>query len=89
MRYRVVWAPDTERNLEAILATVAQRTGAVEAARDIDSHLMSNPHAFGESRVDQIRIGFVLPLGVEYEVFEDIRMVIVHSVWHIGSRSGS
>jgi plasmid stabilization system protein ParE len=89
MKYRVVWAPNAESDLEAILGLVARRTETVKAAREIDSHLLSNPHAFGESRVDQIRIGFVLPLGIEYEVFDDVRTVIVHSVWRISSRSDS
>ncbi len=58
MRYRVAWAPNAESDLEAMLAAVARRTETVEAAREIDRHLISNPYAFGESRFDQIRILF-------------------------------
>jgi hypothetical protein len=69
--------------LETILAGQANRTDLAAKARDIDGHLMTDPLEFGESRYENVRMGFVLPLGVEYEVFEDIRTVIVHGVWRI------
>ena len=42
---------------------------------------------FGESRYDAVRVGFVLPLGVQFEVFDDVRTVIVYDVWRIDVKS--
>ncbi len=53
------------------------------AARQIDRHLLAAPTSFGESRYDTIRIGFVYPLGIQFEVMDDVRTVIVHDVWRI------
>lgn len=86
MKYRVLWAPDAEHELDAILASAADQTKLVSAARYVDGFLLTDPISFGESRYDNIRIGFVLPLGVEYEILDDVRTVIVHGVWRIGSR---
>ena len=30
-----------------------------------------------------MRVGFVFPLGVQFEVMDDVRTVIVHDVWRI------
>jgi hypothetical protein len=61
--WSIFWSPNAESQLEAILGEVAQRLEMANAARDIDGHVMSNPLAFGESRYDDVRIGFVLPLA--------------------------
>ncbi len=86
MKYRVFWSPDAEIQLETILAVAGYRVDCASAARDVDGHLMSDPFGFGESRYDDVRVGFVLPLGVEYEVLKDVRTVIVHGAWRIGNR---
>ena len=87
MKYRVAWSPTAEHQLEAILADTVGRSGLASAARNIDDCLMSDPRGFGESRGEKnMRIGFVLPLGVEYEIFEDVWTVIVHGAWRIGIR---
>jgi hypothetical protein len=44
---------------------------------------MTDPTAFGESRYDTIRVGFAYPLGVQFEVMDDVRTAIVHDVWRI------
>jgi hypothetical protein len=41
------------------------------------------PNKFGESRYDTVRIGFVSPLGVQFEVMQDVRTVVVYDVWRI------
>ena len=89
MRYSVAWAPEAESDLEAIVAAAALRSVILEAAQKIDGRLISDPYVFGESRFDRTRMGFVLPLGVEYEVFDDLRHVIVYGVWRVGRRSRS
>lgn len=53
------------------------------SARQIDRRLMTAAGNFGESRYDAMRIGFVFPLGVQFEVMDDVRTAIVHGVWSI------
>lgn len=81
MNYRVFWAPHAEQRLEEILQDVSDRALHAAAARDIDQQLAADPLRFGESRFDAVRIGFVRPLGVQYEVLDDA--VIVYDVWRI------
>jgi hypothetical protein len=55
--------------------------------RDIDAVLLDLPDTLGESRYDQTRIGFLHPLGVDFEVMDDLRTVVVHDVWRITPRN--
>jgi hypothetical protein len=86
MRHRVFWSPHAEQRLEEILQDPTSQSPCASAARNIDVFLSSNPIEFGESRYDTVRIGFVRPLGVQYEVLEDVRTVIVYDVWRIDVR---
>ncbi|HEY4232744.1 MAG TPA: hypothetical protein VGM76_04945 [Lacipirellulaceae bacterium] len=83
MSYRVIWSPFAEDWLELFLSNAAERANIAAAAKDIDQQLIADPTALGESRYDEVRIGFVRPLGVQFEVLEDVRMVVVHDVWRI------
>jgi hypothetical protein len=83
MKYRVFWEPHAESQLERILSERTNQTRIVAAARAIDRHLINAPLEFGESRYDTVRIGFERPLGVLYEVLDDVRTVIVYEVWLI------
>jgi hypothetical protein len=83
MPYRVLWAPFAEDKLEQMLQAATDPTILAAAARGIDRHLLSGPASFGESRYDTIRIGFVYPLGIHFELMDDVRTVIVHDVWRI------
>jgi hypothetical protein len=80
MSYRAFWSPTAERELEALLNSSRFQNDLAQAVRDIDLQLVSAPIGFGASRYDEMRIGFSRPLGVEYEVFADVRTVIVHGV---------
>jgi hypothetical protein len=83
MQHRVLWAPDAEDKLEQFLKNASDPKFLAAAAREIDQYLISSPHEFGESRYDAMRVGFVFPLGVQFEVMDDVRTVIVHDVWRI------
>jgi hypothetical protein len=48
--------------------------------------LIAVPNEFGESRYELIRIGFAFPFGVQFEVMDDVRTVIVHDVWRIDQK---
>lgn len=67
------------------LATVwndAEDRDEVTAASDeIDRQLAAMPTSAGESRDGNVRILFVGPLAVDFEVIEDDCMVTVLAVW--------
>lgn len=83
MTYRVFWAPTAETWLEAQLSQATDAETLADAAKEIDRHLLAAPNEFGESRYDAVRIGFAWPLGVQFEVFDDDRTVVVYDVWRI------
>jgi hypothetical protein len=86
MSYRVFWTPHAEQRLEELLNNLSTRDRIAHAARDIDKYLTVDALSFGESRYDTVRIGFVWPLGAQFEVLEDVITVIVYDVWRIDIR---
>jgi hypothetical protein len=81
--FRVFWSPHAETQLTQILAGASDADLVAAAARDIDQRLLADPTAFGESRYDTVRVGFVRPLGVQFDVMHEVRTVIVYDVWRI------
>jgi hypothetical protein len=69
------------QKLRTMLAAEAEPSPIATAARQIDRKLMSRPASVGESRFDNYRVEFVRPLGIQYEILEDVSTVIVHDVW--------
>jgi hypothetical protein len=51
------------------------------AARVINTWLASDPLNLGESRLDDVRVAFKYPLGLEFEVLDDVKAVVVYEVW--------
>jgi len=88
MPYRVFWSPEAEQFLENLIDNAAEPTTLVEAARKIDRYLITDPYQFGESRYEQVRIGFERPLAVQFEVLEGVRTVIVFHVLQMGRQRG-
>lgn len=84
--YRVLWAPTAEDQLDELLRHSGAKTDIAAAAREIDRKLLATPMELGESRFDDVRIGFALPLGIQFEVLEDVRTVIVFDVWRVKER---
>lgn len=83
MKYRVLWSPFAEMRLENLLQSELERQPLAAAAQEIDQKLIKDPKDFGESRYDTVRVGFVRPLGVEFDVMDDVRTVVVYNVWRI------
>jgi len=83
MAYRVLWSPNAEQELEKLALISPQPELLASAAREIDKSLIHSPQSFGESRFDSVRVGFVRPLGIQFEVLDDVRTVIVYDVWRI------
>ncbi len=86
MSYRVFWSPHAEKRLETILSNAQDVSLLVLAAEEIDRYPAILPKEFGESRYDTIRIGFVPPLGVQFELLDDVQTAIVYDVWRIDRR---
>ncbi|MCE9554406.1 MAG: hypothetical protein K8T91_13645 [Planctomycetes bacterium] len=81
MTFRVLWSPHAEQRLEQMLQDLPERDLLAATVREIDQNLFADPTGFGESRYDTVRIGFVHPLGIQFEVMDDVRTVIVYDVW--------
>jgi len=81
VRYTVVWIPSAERDLADLWLTATDRAAVTRAANDIDRLVQHDPDQQGESRPDGVRILFVAPLGVRFEVLPDDRLVRVLHVW--------
>jgi len=86
MPFRVLWTPYAEERLADYLQNDPEPHILAGVARQIDRILVGNPATFGESRYDTNRIAFMYPLGVQFEVMDDVRTVIVHDVWRIGRK---
>jgi hypothetical protein len=63
------------------LACRESRNAIRSAADTIDRLLARDPEAIGESRFDTVRTLAVPPLGVDYEVVVQDRLVYVLSIW--------
>jgi hypothetical protein len=85
--YRVLWTPHAEERLEALLQDATARAEIAAAARDVDQQLLANPLDVGESRFEDVRVGFSLPLGVQFEVLLDVQTVVVYDVWRVDIRA--
>jgi hypothetical protein len=83
MRYTVLWQPTAEAALATLWTTAPDRHAVAAAADHIDAQLQRDPHSFGESRSGMRRIGIELPLGVDFEIREDDRQVLVLRVWRV------
>lgn len=86
MKFTGLWTPAAEQRLAAVWIDTTDRQSIVEAAAKIDSLLESSPLECGESRTGSLRIGFVSPLGFDFEVSPQEGRVYVLAVWKIGRR---
>ena len=90
MNYRVDWAARAEQLLAAVwLAAVwlaaLDRNAVTAAAAWLDTVLANSPLRFGSPIDSSIhRVRFYDVLGIEFEVIEDDKLVLVHGVFTIG-----
>ena len=82
MKYQVVWQPAAERELATIWIASTNRKAVTSAAAWLDFHLSDFPLTLGESRDSSVhRIAFRAPLGIEFEIIEDDKRVVVQGVF--------
>ncbi len=81
MKYTVVWKPVAEAELAAMWTQAADRAAVTAAANQIDELLKTKPHEQGESRIGAIRVMFIHPVDVFFNVDDEDRRVEVIRVW--------
>ncbi len=81
IKYTVLWTPTAEQELAAIWMDAPDRGAVTSAASSIDALLAENADRQGESRHGNVRIMFAAPLGIEFDLLEEDRMVYVLAVW--------
>jgi hypothetical protein len=81
MSYVVEWDDEAERELIELWLGSRMRHAIRMAADQIDVALGLAPYESGESRDGNHRIMLVAPLGVLFRVDDQMRKVIVLSVW--------
>jgi len=83
MRHHVFWIPEADVKLQDLIVQADDSQEVIRVASEIDRWLSRDPHKFGESRYENVRIGFIRPLAVQFEILEDDPTVIVLDVWRI------
>jgi len=84
MNYEVVWDANSEDELASAWLAFPDRNAVVRAADWLDRHLAADPLHLGTARSSSInRVAFRTPLGIEFEVVEDDKKVIVRGVWTV------
>jgi len=84
MKHFVFWAPEADERLQLLVRGDDSEGRVVRAVREIDFWLARGPLDFGESRYDTVRVGFVAPIAVQFDVLADPPTVIVLDIWRIG-----
>jgi mRNA-degrading endonuclease RelE of RelBE toxin-antitoxin system len=80
MTYTVVWNSLAKAQLAQLWLDAPDRAAITRAADKIDRQLRASPSEIGESRTDEYRVLYELPLVVAYRVSDDDRMVTVVAV---------
>jgi len=79
--YTVRWKRTALDRLTELWLEAADRSAVTAAVDEIDRIFAAEPHDAGESRSDNVRILFVAPLGVFFEIPVASRVVSVLKVW--------
>jgi hypothetical protein len=85
MNYAVEWTPEAGSDLAAIWTAAADRSAVTTAAAWLDARLARDPLHTGQPWGSSVhRVAVRDPIGVEFEVIEDDKRVIVHGVFSAG-----
>ena len=85
MKFTVVWTPAAQQDLAAVWLDAKNRNTIASAADTIDRLLARDPESLGELRFDTVRTLAIPPLGVDFEIVDQDRIVYVLSVWNSAS----
>lgn len=81
--FLVEWIPVALDGAMELWMAADDRNAVTDAIEAIDRQLARDPLGAGESRPDDQRIMFALPLGVRYRVIEADRLGRVVAVWRV------
>jgi len=85
MNYHVEWTSEAENDLAALSNDATDRHAVTAASAWPDAHLAGDPPHFGQPWTSSVhRIAVRESIGIEFEVIEDDKRAIVHSVFAIG-----
>jgi hypothetical protein len=85
MNYRVEWTEEAENDLAAFQIAAEDQSVVTRASEWLDRRLALDPRNFGEEWISVThRIAARDPIGVEFEVIEDDKLVLVHGVFTLG-----
>ena len=87
MMWTVVWRPSAEQDLASVWLAAKDRAAVTRASDEIETVLRQVPELVGEVRFDTVRRVVVSPLGVEFEVIDQDRMVWVLAAWDASKSS--
>jgi hypothetical protein len=87
MSFTVTWLDNPAAELFELWSDPDIRDAVVSASMKIDSTLELSPNEVGESRSDDVRILFELPLAVIYKVDTQARTVMVGRLWYFQKRT--
>ncbi len=81
MKYTVVWIESAQDELADLWNRAANRQDIADASNTIDNLLRFNPYTYSESREGDLRIMFVPPLAVLFQISDSDCLVTVRAVW--------
>ena len=82
MNYEVDWDTLSEGELATAWLAFPDRNAVTRAAAWLDRQLATSPLTTGHPRTSTVhRVAYRTPLGIEFEVIEDDKKVIVRGVW--------
>jgi len=80
--YQVDWGPIAENMLATAWLAFPDRNAVTRAAAWLDRQLATSPLTTGRRRSSSVhRAAYRTPLGIEFEVIEDDKRVIVQGLW--------
>jgi plasmid stabilization system protein ParE len=81
--YELIWAMTAEQQLAEVWLTGADRRAITAAANWLEERMAMAPLRLGQPGTSSVqRVAFRDPLGIEFEVIEDDKRVIVLAVWN-------
>ena len=84
MNYRVEWTSESEGDLATRWTVAPDQPAVTDAAEWLDRRLARDPLALGEPWGSSVhRIATHGPIGIEFEVIEDDKLVLVHGVFAV------
>lgn len=85
MSYTVTWTPLAEQQLATEWLAAPDRGAVTSAVAWLDDGITRNPLGFGDPLDSSVhRVAYRPPVGIEYEVIEDDKRVIVRGVFFVG-----